>query len=313
MKTRRRIPRIREARAPRVKQEPQRPGAVEARRVLVATDGSSPAQAALMLARWMEQAGTWAPSAVTVLERLPVPMAELVVAPPPVEMQQSINDGLMQNIAKQVNRFGSAGWTMDVEYGSAAPGIVDAARRRDASLIVMGLGRHGRLARLFGAETAARVARLSPVPVLAVEASTPGAPRTAVVAMDFGKSSLNAAREALRLLERPGRLHLLHVRWAFEGHTMRDEDWERTYADGVEVAFARIIDALGPQPGIRITTEFRLGSVIETVIETAKSLGADVIAAGSHNHTIADRVLIGSTPAHLLRAAPCAVLVAPPG
>lgn len=310
MKTKRRIPRIRESRAPRAHRHTEK--AVEARRVLVAVDGSAPSQAALSLALWMEQLGAWAPSAVTVLERLPIPMADLVVAAPPVELQQSIDEGMLRNITRQLNRFGSGSWKMDVAYGPLAPAIVQAARERDASLIVMGLGRHGRLGRLFGAETAARVARLSPVPVLAVEASAQGALRTAVVAMDFGRSSVSAAREAIRLLERPARLHLLHVRWAFEGKTMRDEDWERTYADGVEVAFARVIHALGPQPGIRITSEYRLGSVIETVIETAKSLGADVIAAGSHNHTLADRLLIGSTPAYLLRASPCAVLVVPP-
>lgn len=282
------------------------------RRVLVATDGSDAAQAALKLARWMEQTGRWSPEVMTVLEPVPVSMAEIAFAAPSPEYQQVVTDSLLNRIAKQIKKYGNESWKLGVQFGRVAPSIVEFARERDVSLIVLGLGKHGKLARMFGAETAGRVARLSSTPVLAVDAHARGAPRTALVAVDFGKSSVRAAAEALRLLERPARLHLLHVRWAFEGHTMRDAEWERTYADGVDVAFARLLDDLGPQPGVRITSEMRLGSVIETTLDVAKKIGADLLAAGSHNQNVVDRLLIGSTPAHLLRAAHCSVLVASP-
>jgi nucleotide-binding universal stress UspA family protein len=261
----------------------------------------------------MEKKGKWIPEAVTVMEPVPVSMAEIAIAtPPPPEYQQRITDSLLNRIAQQLRRHGNAAWKLGVQFGRVAPTIVHVAGERDAELIVTGLGRHGKLARLFGAETAARVVRLSSVPVLAVNAGARGAPHVAVVAMDFGKSSLQAAREALRVIEPPGRLHLVHVRWAFEGHPLRDADWERTYSDGVELNLDRLENEMEQRDGIEISSEMLRGSVIETLLSVAQKLRADLIAAGSHNQNFVDRVLIGSTPAHLLRAATCSVLIAPP-
>lgn len=308
--TSRRTPRKRATAAGGARRVPV-PMPTDLRRVLVATDGSDAASAALKLARWMEQSGRWAPEAFTVLAPAAPGTAELVLVPTP-EIQLLVTEGLIDRITAQVRKHGNRAWKLAVEYGRAAPNIARAATEREVSMIVMGLGRHGKLARIFGAETAARVVREATVPVLAVDPGARGAPKTALVAVDFGASSVNAAREALRLIERPGRLHLVHVRWAFEGRTMRDPTWERTYADGVELGFTRLIAELGEQPGVRITSEYRLGNVIETLLGAAKDVRADVIAVGSHNLTALDRVLIGSTPAHLLRAAPCSVLVTPP-
>jgi nucleotide-binding universal stress UspA family protein len=179
-------------------------------------------------------------------------------------------------------------------------------------LIVLGLGKHGKLARLFGAETAARVCRRSPAPVLAVDQHAKGRPKSAVVAMDFGSSSVRAAREALELLDDGGTLHLVHVRWALDGKPLRDEAWERTYALGVEQGFARLLSQL-VRPGIRVTSEMKLGGILETILKVIKDRDADVVAVGSHSQNVVDRVLLGSTAANLLRAAKCSVLVAPPG
>ena len=180
-----------------------------------------------------------------------------------------------------------------------------------SELIVLGLGKHGKLARLFGAETAARVCRRSSVPVIAVDPRVTGRPTSIVVAMDFGMSSIRAAREALGLLAEGGALHLVHVRWAVDGHTLRDEAWERTYAMGVEQGFVHLLTQLA-RPGVKITTELKLGGVLESLLKATREHDADVIAVGSHSQTVVDRLLLGSTPANLLRAAKCSVLVAPP-
>jgi nucleotide-binding universal stress UspA family protein len=199
-----------------------------------------------------------------------------------------------------------------VQFGGTARSIVDLAHERQAELIVIGLGKHGKLARLFGAETAARVCRLTDIPVLAVEASVNKLPRVAVVGMDFGDSSVRAAREALALLQPPGRLHLLHVSWTVSGHSLHDPAWDRTYAAGVQQGFDRLRKELSPPEGIVITSELRDDGVISSILEVAKDLGADLLAVGSHSLKVIDRMLIGSTTSQLLRAANCSVLVAPP-
>lgn len=282
------------------------------RTVVIATDGSRLAGSAIRVARLMSERGQWAPQAVTVLEPLPVSVADVTIGPPTLVYQQEVTDGLLGAIATQLARGGGKDWKLAVQFGRAAPVIARFAREAHADLIVLGLGKHGKLARLAGAETAARVVRLSDVPVLAVGESVRGLPFTGVVAMDFGDSSVRAAREALALLQAPGRLHLLHVRWAVNGQTLGDSAWERTYADGVQRGFERVLRELGTREGIKITTEFVKGEVLASVLSVATKMAADVIAAGSHSQTVLDRMIIGSTPAQLLRAAPHSVLIAAP-
>lgn len=281
-------------------------------RVLVATDGSAVAASAIRWARLMATGGKWAPEMVTVLEPLPVAAADAVLGSPPPEAMEVYTDSVLGRIRAQLTRFGVGHWPFTTRTGRAANEIVERGREMGAQLIVTGLGRHGKLARLAGAETAVRVARHSDVPVLAVEERLRRQPRTAVVAVDFGPSSIRAAKEALALLDAPGRLHLLHVRWAMHGRSLLDATSERTYRLGVDEAFRQLIAELAQRPGIRITSEMRLGGVVETTLATAKRLRADLIAAGSHSRSVLDRLLIGSTPSQLLRAAPCSMLVAPP-
>jgi nucleotide-binding universal stress UspA family protein len=299
---------------PRVGAARKRPAASrrEARTVLVATDGSSAANAALTLSRLMEERGAWVPRAMTVVAPLPVFAGDVALSDPTPELNQLYADSLVAGITRKVRRFGSTSWNVVVEFGTAASAIVDRARASASSLIILGLGHHGKLARLFGAETVVRVIRRSDVPVLAVDARARSLPRTALVAVDFGASSIRAAREALALLEPPARVHLLHVQWALNGRSLREEPWEQTYAHGVAASFERLIETLKPRPGITMTSELRRGGVIETTLKVAKELGADVVAAGSHSQNVVDRLIIGSTPAHLLRAARCSVLIAPP-
>lgn len=280
--------------------------------VLVATDGSRAAAAAIRLATLMAERGTWAPEAMTVLEPIPVSVADMTLGVPSVEYSDAFTNSLVGAIQTHLRRYGGSAWKLAVEFGSAATSIVRRGKDAKAGLIVLGLGKHGKLTRLVGAETAARVVRHSDAPVLSVDSGVRELPRTAVVAIDFGDSSVRAAREALALLQAPGRLHLLHVRWAMNGKTLDDAGWERTYAMGVEQGFQRLARSLNAPPGIEITSELRLGGVTKSILEVAKKLGADLIAAGSHSQTVIDRLIIGSTPAQLLRAAKCSVLVAPP-
>lgn len=289
------------------KQSLERP----ARRVLLATDGSKAAGAAIAFTSTMANAGVWRPEAVTVVEHLPVAIADVTLPAPAMATTVALEDGYLGAIRGQLKRLGGGDWKLRAEFGRAARRIVEIAREGNAQLIVLGLGKHGKLARLLGAETVARVSRLSDVPVLAVDASAKERPRTALVAMDFGDSSVRAAREALALLEPPGRLHLLHVR-GVDVYPVTDPGWDRMYESGVEHAFGRLRKELWTKQGIEITAEFRRDHVLETILKVAGKIDADLIAVGSHSQTVVDRLLIGSTTSQLLQATHCSILVAPP-
>ncbi|MEX2177496.1 MAG: universal stress protein [Gemmatimonadaceae bacterium] len=279
--------------------------------VLVATDGSTVASGAVTFAKLMAERGDWAPEVVTVLEPVPVSVAELALGAQAVTIHNGYADAVLGRIRTQLRRRGASEWPVTVEFGSPATAIARLTRERDVRLVVVGLGKHGKLARLMGAETAARVARLSDVPVLAVGGDTSDLLHTAVVALDFGESSARAASEAAALLEPTGRVHLVHVRWALNGRPVHDAATERKYAVDTEHKLARLAEDLS-HPGLVVTWELRLGGVVEEVLAAAKDVGANLIAAGSHSHGVLDRLLIGSTPSNLLRAAPCSVLVVPP-
>lgn len=281
------------------------------RRVLVATDGSKASAAAIRFARSMEEANAWQPEAFTVIEHLPVAVADVMLPAPVAVMEPVLTEGPLADVRRQLQRHGARAWPFRSEMGRAPALIAEYAKVHASEVIVLGLGRHGKLARLFGAETAARVCRHADSPVLAVDEHTKRRPRSIVVAMDFGASSVRAAHEALDLLQPGGRLHLLHVRWALEGHALRDDAWERTYAMGVEQGFLQLERELA-RSDVTVTTELKLGAVLETILKVAKERDADVIAVGSHSQNLVDRMLLGSTPAALLRAANCSILVAPP-
>ena len=280
-------------------------------KVLLALDGSRASNAALRFARKMASLGAWSPNAITVTPPLPTYVGEFVLPAPPLS-QETIRNNVLMHLRTQLRRYGLPAWPANVRFGPTGWSIIETAHDLGAQLIVVGLGKHGKVARLFGAETASKVARRSDLPVLAVHASARGLPRVAVVAMDFGESSLTAAREALQLLEPGGELHLVHVAGNFNSTSMADSAWKVSYADAVESQFKRVTEKLEPMTARQVKTKLLAGDVVDAVTAYAKTARADLLAAGSHNQGVVERMLLGSTTAELLRAAPCSVLVTPP-
>ena len=66
--------------------------------------------------------------------------------------------------------------------------------------------------------------------------------------------------------------------------------------------------------GVRTTVEIatsKVGEAAEVIAAAAKSDQADVIVIGTPGHTALGGLLVGSVSQHLLRLAPCPVLVVP--
>jgi nucleotide-binding universal stress UspA family protein len=53
------------------------------------------------------------------------------------------------------------------------------------------------------------------------------------------------------------------------------------------------------------------GPTVETILQQAKELGADLIVAGSHGHSALRDLLLGSVSEGLVRKAECPVLIVP--
>ena len=202
-------------------------------------------------------------------------------------------------------------WPVRVALGTPANAILDAARAAD--LIVMGLRRERLVERVFHDATTPHVVRESNVPVLAVTPDLSGMPRTVVVAVDFSPASNAAAWLACTLFTGCARLVLVHIESDFDAAIANlDEVTKMVRDDGWEKAFQGVLKALPVPAGARVETAVLRGTVPRTLIEFATRRGADVLVVARHRHDVAERVLVGTVTAALVRRAPCSLLITPP-
>ena len=202
-------------------------------------------------------------------------------------------------------------WPVDVVTGSPALVIVGEARRRNPALLAMGLRTHGTFDRLLGDETTLRVARHAPVPVLAVTPELTRLPRRVIVGVDFSRASLHTARAALDVMPLDGSLILVHVQPQGGEPPERLEGRGVIYAQGVVSSFARFRAELEHPPQTSVATVLLEGSVSHELLAFAERAGAQLIAVGSHHHSLYDRMVHGTITTALIRAARYSVLVRP--
>jgi nucleotide-binding universal stress UspA family protein len=206
--------------------------------------------------------------------------------------------------------FGLEAPRIEVLEGAPAMVIARAADERDAQLIVLGLGRHDVLERLFGDETALQVVRASHVPVLALPDREFIAPRSAIVGVDFSEISLRAAEAALRLLDVGAVLRLVYVvpktRTILDDLIPRDE--EERY---LRHRFTQFLGRLTIPAGIAVGEVTLDGDPARELLRYAEETGADFVAAGIHGHGFVESKLVGSVATKLLRGAQCGVLIVP--
>src|SRR5256885_231129 len=77
-----------------------------ARPVLVATDGSRAAGAAIKFASTMARASAWAPEVLTVFEHLPIAVGSVVLPKAPVVYEPVFQEGVLAVIRRQLRRLG---------------------------------------------------------------------------------------------------------------------------------------------------------------------------------------------------------------
>lgn len=200
---------------------------------------------------------------------------------------------------------------IEVREGSPATVIARVADERDAQLIVLGLGRHDILERVFGDETAIAVARASRVPVLALPDVGMAGPRSAIVGIDFSETSVRAAKVALHLLGESGMLRLVYVvpktRTVLDDVIPREE--EERY---LRHRFTQLVGRLSVPSGVAVGEIILDGDAARELLRYAAETGADFVVAGSHGHGFVERLILGSVTTKLLRAAQSAVLIVPP-
>ncbi len=281
--------------------------------VLVACDGSLVHDALFQAARLAGQALGVPVQVIGVCEPTPGVAAGMELVPVPPELDDRRREAMLDDVRRTVS-IASAGdprWPVEVHLGSPSRTLADVARQRHAALLVMGIGRHNPLDRLFGTETTLATLRESSVPVLAVGAHFSAFPQHVVVGMDFSKASRRAAQIALRLMGGKGRLTLVHVRPRFEHPTDDWQAWDSEYGRTLPPLFDQLRQELDAPDTVLVETVTVRGDPAPALLAYAQQGHADLIALGTQRHGFLERLVVGSVATRVLRTARCAVLAVP--
>jgi nucleotide-binding universal stress UspA family protein len=146
------------------------------------------------------------------------------------------------------------------------------------------------------------------------DAGVPRPLRTVLVATDFSEDAALAADAATRIVGGPRadrRMVLLHAYHV---------PYEATYcpapvlSDAIAAADARVtrmiheLAAKLRDTGFAVDTVTCEGDPPEAILDHARSLGADLVAMGTHGRSGTDRLLLGSTAERVVASAPCPVV-----
>jgi nucleotide-binding universal stress UspA family protein len=281
--------------------------------ILVGTDGTESCDAALRAARVLAGRTGGRLIAVAVLETLPLVAGDFGLVVPPMEAEESRRKALLEAVRAQLVRIGGAadGWSIEVRDGDPAAALAHAGREMKARTIVVGVGHHDILTRVFGAETALRVLRRTRIPVIAVHPEFTQLPSKAVVATDFSLASLRAARAAIEMFDGLTELHLVHVAPVMALQPLEFASWLAVYNEGIPPALERFKAELDAPPSVKVEILTRQGKPAREVLRYAQSIGADLIVSGSRGAGFVDRLLVGSVATGLVRGASCTVLAVP--
>lgn len=204
----------------------------------------------------------------------------------------------------------------DCEVVEGKPFVEIIRHGRDAGADLIAVGAHGAhfVRDLLVGTTAERVVRKSDRPVLVVKQPPRRVYRRVMIATDFSQGSRQAVELALRLAP-DAEVTLLHVYDDWFVLPMRragakDED--------IDSAHRQMLDALRPEMEqslkdvqliARAQRRIIPGYPGTTIVEEVRRLGADLVVMGARGHGSVYYALLGSTAEHVMREAPCDVLV----
>jgi nucleotide-binding universal stress UspA family protein len=282
--------------------------------VLVACDGAPVSSEALFNAGRLATRAFGGPLQVLgVCEPTPGVAAGMDVLPVPADLDEARRASMAEDVRRaiSISAAGDPAWPVDVQLGSPSRLLATEALRRHASVIVMGIGRHNPLDRLFGTETTLATLRESRVPVLAVGPNFPSHPMHAVVGLDFSAASVQAARLAARLVAPNGRLTLVHVRPRFEHPSDEWQAWDADYGRTLPPLFDQVRAQIDPPEGVIVETVTVRGDPASSLLSYAQQAQCALIAVGTQRHSFLERLVVGSVATRVLRTSRCGVLAVP--
>lgn len=293
-------------------------------KVLLATDGSQPAEIALELAASI----TWPPDShirvVTALEPVE-PVLTAAWAPalaPDVDRQQkdlaASAEAVLAHATRSLAHNGATVSTAVLE-GRAASVILDEADRASADLVVMGSRGHGTIGSMLLGSVGAEVADRSRRPVLIAR-------RPRLTRAVLGQDGSDCARVAEELVARwpiftgtaieVTSVAYLGMPWtsglALASYEAIPDDYSAVGRQ-IVVEHQQVVDQSVRRltaAGRRATGRVCEGEAAAGLIEVAEEVQADTIIVGTHGRTGLSRLVLGSIARNVMLHAHCSVLIA---
>lgn len=209
--------------------------------------------------------------------------------------------------------------TATVTTGSPARAILEAADRLGVGIIVMGTHGASGFERLVLGSVTEKVLRKAKCPVLAVprQADAPGGAgvlfRRILCAVDFSPCSARAISYGLSLAEEAGgALTFVHVVEGLDHEPLATAhfnvpEYRQHLVEDARKRLTELVPA-----ATRTWCECReivcTGKAYREILDTARTLDADLIVLGVRGRHAVDLALFGSTTNHVVRSAECPVL-----
>jgi nucleotide-binding universal stress UspA family protein len=288
-------------------------------RILVATDGSKDADAAV---EWLTHLPLPEDSSVEVVSVMPDPEPSDAIGSPlwrDVRMEsEHVVDDAVRRIAKR--RTAVTGRVL----AGAEPceAILDAAVKGKSDLIVLGARGLGAMGSVLLGSVSLGVSRHAPCPVLICK-GMPRPVRAVTVALD-GSAGARAALEFLTALPLPSDLTVCLVGVVeplrrpttapgFAAPILRGaiEDLECESRNRLNEALAPSATALRPRVR-RVVTVTPTGSPAAAILHKAEHYECDLIVVGARGLGALRRIALGSVSESVLRNAVCPVLIVRP-
>ena len=213
-----------------------------------------------------------------------------------------------------------------VVTGSAPKEIARRASSAKAELIVMGRGGGRALRDTFLGSTAERVVRRCQLPVLVVRLAPRSAYRRPALALDLDRAAPAAVELMLRVLPAPRpKIVVVHAFQApyqalaypslSEDHmTERRSDLQLDASQKLTKLLTTSVARAQGTPGDARTWRRHIayGSPRTVIEKAAKKEDADLLVLGTHGHTGAAHIFLGTVAGDVLRHVACDVLLVPP-
>ena len=278
-------------------------------RLLVAYDGSPCADAMIDDLR---NAGIPAGAhvlVVSVAERWLPPPSVYEVATEPVVARNQEQAARTALLGATLIAARHPDWTVEQEGHSGSPArvIVQRAREWNAQLVVAGSLGHNAIERVFIGSVSQKIANEAPCSVRISRGRRQSGELRLLLAYD---ARLGADRAAAAVASRnwPKGTEIRLVMAIDDDERPLGEPEGLADRGSVEVLLAPVVEML-QEAGLEVSTTVREADPEQLILDEADRLEAHCIFAGSNDHSLVERLLLGTVSGTLLSRAPCAVEV----